>query len=162
MTTAAEMMKRLNPDHLQEPRTLAEVQAEVAAVQDVTAVLPVDNKKQRMRDPSGRYTFALDFTGKNGQRYTGSFTSIIPSGKVRQSIAVLRAQLGGGMPVASLDPVDRERFFVLAHLTFMLSPEKLPKWAESLEGILDTDVLYALWKEVEAHEATFFGPPESA
>lgn len=156
MTSPADVMQKLGYAPLVAPPvTTEEAQRQVLSTVEAKPD-PAAEKKLRMREE--RYTFDFNFKAKNGKVYAGTFTSIIPSGKTRQAIAIMRAQLGGGMPVAALDPVDRERFFVLAHLTFMLSPAGLPKWAESLEAILDPDVLYALWEEVQAHEATFFGP----
>lgn len=149
------ILQRLTPSHLPQPATAEELQQQVAAVAEKAKATPEDEKRKKMREK--RFTFAFDFTGKNGKTYDGTFTSVVPDMKTRSNIGILRAQLAGGMPFASLDPVTSERFFVLAHLTFMLDATALPDWAKSLEALEDPDVIYALWSEVQAHEATFLG-----
>lgn len=148
------MQQRLTPTHLQ-PATVEDAKEAVEAVAAQAKVSPEDAKRKKMQEK--KYPFAFDFTATNGKKYEGSFTSVIPDMKTRGSIGIYRSQLAGGMPFSSIDPVTSERFFVLAHLTFMLESATLPEWAKNLEAIDDPEVLFALWSEVQAHETTFLG-----
>lgn len=112
-----------------------------------------------------RYTFAfpLPWTklpARAKELYKGTFTSIIPTLKVKQDIGVTRATLGGGIPFEALDPTTRELNLMAAHLFHRLDRSNLvtfPEWAKNLQAIKNTDVLYELYMEVASHEAIFWG-----
>lgn len=139
-------------------KSITELRKEAEESTEARREPPIDPKREARK--SLRYTFDFDFVGKNGKRWEGRFTSVIPTIRTRQMIGALRAQMAGGLPPTALDDDTASINFVIAHLTFMLDEKEsgFPAWAKDLRAIEDPDVLYALWNtEVQPHEATFLG-----
>lgn len=145
----------LEPTHLiPDDRSTEQIkEAAQKAVDAVPGAAEDEAKKALMRERV--YTFRLDYKSHDGRVWQGAFTNKIPDVKTRSAIGVMRAQLGGGMPVSSLDEMTQEINAMVAHLTFSLT--SAPEWAKDLRALDNTDVLYYLYAEVMAHEATFLG-----
>jgi len=152
MTEMDDRLKKLEMTHL----PMSDLKAQVASSMDEKP--PEDPK--RLARLNARYTFRFDFTAKNGKRWEGTFTSVIPTIKTRQMIGVLRSQMGGGAPIGSLDNYVDNLNYAVAHLTFMLdeTAPDFPEWANDLRNLDDPSVVFALWNtEVQPHEAMFLG-----
>ena len=120
------------------------------------AVTPPAKPDIDARKCEERYTFPFRYVGRGGKDVReGTLTNTILSLKQRRQLAVLRAQLAGGMPVASIDAFTAELNLITAHLQLSLEAP-LPAWLD-FDNIKDVNLLYALWKEVDSHESTFFG-----
>ena len=148
----ADLSAALDPKHLLPAETEEELRGSVIKKMEAPPQAE-DVKKSAMKERG--YTFSFSFTGAGGRVYAGTFTNRVPDVRTRMQIGVLRAQLGGGMPVESLDGLTRELNQIVAHLTFSL--ETRPSWANELRNLEETEVLYKLYEEVMAHEATFLG-----
>jgi len=116
-----------------------------------------DKKKSRIDDPRSlpEYPFTFEYRDANNRLWAGEFISKIPTIQDRQRIGILRAQLSGGLPSNSLDPLTSELNLMIAELTFRL--KKRPQWAENLRTILDFGLVQSLYAEVASHEAFFLG-----
>lgn len=155
MANQNQLDKLSNPAHL----ALSDTdQLKAAAEKAVTpeAKPTVDPDDPKLRDT---YPFDFDWTDPRGRRWMGKFTNKILSIAQQQAAAVLRAQLGGGMSVVSLDVEAREVNLMIAHMEFSLIDR--PDWAKDLRSLKDKRLLYRLYEEVAAHEGTFFGHDES-
>lgn len=116
-----------------------------------------EDTKNRLDHPKAQpeYAFKFHYKDANGKDWAGDFVSKIPTIQDRQRIGILRAQLSGGLPNNSLDPLTSELNLMIAELTFRL--KKRPKWADNLRTILDFGLVQSLYAEVASHEAYFLG-----
>jgi len=147
----------INPEEAETDEELKTLIADPVAEKESDEV----KKKTRMDDPRAlpEYTFEFKYKDGSGKDWSGEFVSKIPTIQDRQGIGILRAQLSGGLPSNSLDPLTSELNLIIAELTFRL--KERPKWAENLRAILDFGLVQALYEEVASHEAFFFGWSEA-
>jgi len=103
------------------------------------------------------YEFDLDYTDVRGVRWTGHFVNHILTIKEKRLVKVIKARLGGGVPVSSLDADVWEMNEMIAHLQVSLdvNAEGFPHWAKDLENLEDEAIVFELFKEVDGHEARF-------
>jgi hypothetical protein len=148
-----------NPiEKLSNPTHLAMTDTEQLREAAEKAAIPAPAPKADPDDPKLRdvYPFDFDWTDSRGRRWAGSFTNKILTIAQRGAAGLMRAQLAGGLPMASLDEMTREINLMIAHMEFSLGTER-PDWAKDLRSLKDTRILYRLYEEVASHEATFFG-----
>ena len=128
-----------------------------ALIADPVPEKKTDEIKNRLDDPRAQpeYSFKFKYKDANGKDWAGDFVSKIPTIQDRQRIGILRAQLSGGLPNNSLDPLTSELNLMIAELTFRL--KQRPKWADNLRTILDFGLVQTLYAEVASHEAYFLG-----
>lgn len=156
---------RLNPSHIDPPDLEApELPSDDELRESVVkGTLEREDKgpekgvKRRSDDRRSHreFTFSLNFMDETGKAWLGEFTTKILSIHDRQRSGILRAQLGGGLPLESFDAVTAELNMIMAHLTFSLTQR--PPWAESLRTLDDPSILQAIYAEVASHEAFFLG-----
>jgi hypothetical protein len=141
--TQAELEKRMKTTIPETPDLRAEVEERLAG-------------KPKQDDKSKReFTFQFRHEAPNGKIWEGTFTNHVLSLRERQMVGIMRARLGGGMPVESLDPLTAEINLMLAHLEYSLTDK--PDWAKDLSKVEDLGMVQALYAEVATHEATFLG-----
>lgn len=135
---------------------------EAPALAEAARTKAAEEKRLEQLRSSERYTFTFPRPGTKlperlHAQYAGTFTSVIPTGRVLNAIGVTRANLGNGLPYDTLDPWTREFNLVLAHLHHRLdrTVPDFPEWAKDLQAIRHTEVLFELYAEVALHEATF-------
>jgi len=160
--TPEEMKSKMEPTADQELSTDAELRDSVTQeVTDKGEATPEKLAKDRANDPKAakEYTFPFKFVDASGKDWSGDFTTKILSIHDRQRVGILRAQLGGGLPVESLDALTVELNLMIAHLTFSLTAR--PDWAKSLRDLSVFPVVQSLYAEVASHEAFFLGWPEN-
>lgn len=152
---ADSIAERLVPSHLLMGTTEELKQQAEAAV----APKPSTEEEKKLRQRSRRYTFDFSHKARNGDEFKGVFTSVIPDIRTKGMIGVMRAQLSGGVAFNALDPLTNELNFMVATMTFCLDSQdpNFPLWAKDLRSLVDVSVVYALFEEVSAHEATFLG-----
>ena len=164
MTMNSEVESRLNPVHIKPPDledeelpTDEELKKQTEKAASEIEDSPEKEKKSRADDPRSHreFTFSINYIDANGKAWIGDFTTKILSIHERQKVGILRSQLGGGMPVESLDAMTVELNLMIAHLTFSLTAR--PKWAETLRNLEDFAVVQAIYTEVASHEAYFLG-----
>jgi len=110
--------------------------------------------------PDGRtnkvHTFHFRYVSAgSGKVWDGPFTNHVLTLRERQLVGIMRARLGGGLPVEALDPLTAEINLMLAHLEVSL--DNRPDWAKNLAQMEDLGLVQSLYAEVAAHEATFLG-----
>lgn len=102
------------------------------------------------------YTFDFSYTDARGKTWAGKFTNRILTIRQRRQVKVMKAQLSGGLSVASLDADVWEMNEMIAHLSVSLA-KPVPEWARDLEALFDEQIVIKLYEEVALHEATFHG-----
>ena len=121
-------------------------------------------EKQRVQDmQSEEYTFDFKWEAPNGQPFEGRFTNHIVNNNMRNQISTVSAQLRGGMPYGSLNPMTSDFQDRLAHITISMPIKDRPKWAQGTGGFGDLlwdEIVYKLHGEAALHEATFRGRGE--
>lgn len=105
------------------------------------------------------YAFAFKWKDGRGKTWEGPFVNEILTIAKQQAVGVLRAKLGDGLPISSLDPFTNEINLMISHMTFSLKEK--PDWAKDLRALHDVSLIQAIYEEVASHEATFFGSTES-
>lgn len=152
--TEAELAKKFSPTHItdQIPENTEDLKKEVEG--------SVSTKKEEpspTEDPKSQkeYTFKFDWTNPVGKRYQGEFTNKILTIADKQNVGIMRARLGGGMPVESLDGLTIEINLMVSHMTFSLI--KTPTWADDLRALIEHELIQEIYMEVASHEATFSG-----
>lgn len=152
-----EIMERFNPTHLKEemPQTLEDMKNLLR--EEKTA----SEEKQRLEDPKTKkqYTFQIDWKDGQGHRWKGEFTNKILSIRDRQLVGIMRARLANSLPAESLDMMTQEINLIVSHLAFSLVEK--PEWAEDLMALDHVELLQEIYMEVMAHEAGFFGRPNT-
>lgn len=151
MTASTLDPSRLTPQHLAEEPEPSMADHLAAVEKAVTPPAPATPAKGRS------HTFPFRFVGGSGKVWEGTFTNRVPDMATRQKIGVLRARLNGGMSLDSLDAFTAELSMMVSHMSLTLAQEGRPEWAVDLLKVEDPEVLYRLWEEVAAHEATFLG-----
>jgi len=116
-----------------------------------------ERKLERLADPrlGEEYSFEVKWTDPRGKVWKGDFTNQILSFTQISQVGALRARLGGGMPVESVDDFTANHNEKVAHLTISLV--KRPKWAADLGELKYEDLLDQIYVEVARHEAIFSG-----
>lgn len=142
---------RLTPQHLAEEPEPSMADHLAAVEKAVAPPAPTAPPKERS------HTFPFRYVGGNGRVWEGTFCNRVPDMATRQKIGVLRARLNGGMSLDSLDAFTAELSMMVSHMSLTLVQEGRPEWAADLLKVEDPEVLYRLWEEVAAHEATFLG-----
>lgn len=106
---------------------------------------------------SEEYTFEVEIISGDGRKWHGQFTNRILTLQQSIRVGMLRSQLVGGFPYASLDPETLELTEKMAHLQISLIDS--PKWWRlSGQGALKNPrILNAVYQEVAAHERYFRG-----
>jgi len=163
--TPKEIETRLEPIHIKKPDLEEDTLPSDKDLRDAVAKdaeEQVDGstektEQSRSSDPRSKTSFTFQFQkfDSNGNAWLGSFTTKILSIDERQKAGILRSQLGGGMPIESLDSLTNELNMIISHMTFSFT--ETPKWAESLRTISDFSIVQDLYKEVASHEAFFLG-----
>lgn len=105
------------------------------------------------------YKFNFKWTDGRGKVWEGFFVNEILSIAKQQAVGVLRAKLGDGLPVSSIDAFTNEINLMVAHMSISL--KDYPDWAKDLRALKDASLLQAIYEEVASHEATFFGSTEA-
>lgn len=156
MSKEEELAKRFAPEHITAnlPTDLDVAKKEIQEVATPKKPDPVVTPKTNLRS-NREYPFWIDWTSPSGKNYQGEFVNRVLSLGDKASAGVLRAKLGGGMPVSSLDDMTIEVNLIIAHLTFSLI--KKPDWAADLRSLDELALLQVIYEEVASHEATFFG-----
>jgi hypothetical protein len=129
---------------------------ELKSAAQLAAEIKGDGEKQpETPDPKDakEYSFELAWTDPRGHTWTGSFTNRILNIGERRKAKIFKAQLGGNVSVEALDVDAWQLNGILAHVAFSLI--RKPEWAKDLEKIEELGVVYAIWKEVDSHEARF-------
>lgn len=155
------MPTMFTPDQFKQPALVPDgprTEAEFRSAEPASAVAVAPEADPRNEKS---YTFAFRYTDQRNRVIVGTFTNKILSMYERSRVAVMSAQLGGGLPASALEPVAAERNYVLAFMTFSLDPKR-PDWAKDLLQIDDENLLYALWKEVCSHEQFYFRGSEES
>jgi hypothetical protein len=128
-------------------------------------VVPVEVPEIDPRD-SVEYKFEFSYADMRGKLWAGKFTNRILTVGQKRAVKLLKARLAGGVSVVALDADVWELNEILAHMAYSLDAKVpgFPDWAKNLEGLYDEGIIYALWKEVDGHEARFRrrGPPGQA
>lgn len=102
-------------------------------------------------------TFPFRWTSPRGEVFEGTFTNrILTLGELSRAATTV-AQLNGGLPYEAMPPIHRDLNDRLGHLMVSLDIEERPEWGRNLLGIRHPDIIYALYRVVETHEATFRG-----
>lgn len=117
-----------------------------------TAVAP-DPRLQR------EYVFPFRFETKT-RVLEGTFTNRILTVRDRMRSGILAGELLGGVRFETLPPTAQQLAVMVAWMTFSLQKEGRPDWAKDLAQIDDDLLIYALYGEVWAHQATFLGRPD--
>ena len=99
--------------------------------------------------------FTLDYTDGRGYHWTGAFTNQILTIGQRATVGLTRSRMSGGVPLDTIDDATLTMLEMQAHLAVSLMDA--PEWAANLSKIRDLGVLGAIYTEVAAHEATFWG-----
>jgi hypothetical protein len=131
-----------------------------AAVKAIEPPTPEKKKEEAAKlDPRTKtvYPFSFEWIDKNGKMWRGKFQNTRLTIRQQQAMGVVQAQLGGGVPYDSLDPMTREINLMIAHMAFSLDPEIRPDWAKELRDLDSVSLLQALYQEVALHEAIFHG-----
>jgi len=133
---------------------------EIKATLEGTAEETPEQRYERLEsDPKMKveYKFEFDYTDKRGKRWHGEFTNRILSYRMKSRVGAIRAQMGGGMPMESLDLATLDVNEKIAHLTISLVSR--PPWAagDKLSELYDPEILDRIYAEVAAHEARFHG-----
>jgi len=154
--TSENLKERLQPDHLI-PETAAELREEVEKATQAEEKVPGPDSK----DPKLQKVWPFDFQYRDtrGKLWVGKFVNHILDIRERSHVGIMRAKLGGGVPLESLDYMTAELNLMIAHLSYSL--DESADWAKDLMALNDVDLLAALYEEVAAHEATFRGRPSS-
>ena len=125
---------------------------------------PEDDDVEEKRDEAGGveekrkardYTFDFSFVDAAEKKWAGRFTDRIPDIGTKQKIAFAQSRMNGNLPWANVDPDIRALNYVLAYMLYSLVEK--PKWADDLVSQLDEDLVFTLWREVEAHAVIFRG-----
>jgi len=90
----------------------------------------------------------------SGKRFVGTFTSQVPSLRGQDEIALLAAQLAGGVAYQAIAPAARYRMQMFAAFTVMLL--KRPDWFSQPAEFLEEDVPLAVYDRMTEHIQTFF------
>jgi hypothetical protein len=130
-----------------ELRPASEVAAELQGKSEAEPIADEDPKAQL------EYTFPLEYKDPRGKLWTGEFRNRILSIRQKQQVKVLKARIGGGLPVEALDADVWTLNEAIAHMTFSLV--KRPDWAKNLDELYDEQIVYKLYEEVASHEARF-------
>lgn len=149
------MKKNLEMPHLQELKEEVDTTVSVSAAVTVEPATPKTNLKTNLE-----YEFEFDWEDKRGQHWTGTFCNKILTIGERQSMGILRARLGGGVAMDSLDPLTQELNLMVSHMTYSL--KESPEWAKDLNKLTDISLVQAIYEEVIDHEATFLGYKKAA
>lgn len=155
------------PPHLKEAME-ADDDAKERVEEEAKKEAPDDEKKELTEVQRAmmqkEYNFEFSYKDAHGKVWTGTFTNTVTSIKMQRLIGRYRAELNLGTPFTMLDPVTSELNMILAHLGFSLKVDANPEghWAHDLEALEDFNVLYKLYEEVMAHEATFLGRAKTA
>lgn len=155
--TSAARIPDLTPTHLL-PGTEEDAREKAAAAQAPKE--PPDARKKAMRERE--YTWRFTHVDSHGRTYEGQFKNKILNVRDTMTRGIQIATLGGGIPYETLDSWTAEMNTMVAHLMVSLDPGTRPDWAKDLLAISDDRIIRALYKEVEAHEATFRGPDLAA
>lgn len=101
------------------------------------------------------WIFQFEYEDQKKAKKTGTFTNKILNLADRTKVDVFAAQLGGGLPFNSLDPISAERNRALAWLSLSLAEDR-PSWAKNLFEIEDEALLFSLWEKIQSHERFYF------
>jgi hypothetical protein len=106
---------------------------------------------------SVEYTFDFNYADVRGKLWAGKFTNRILTISQRRAVKILKAKLGAQVSVAALDVAVWEMNEIISHLAYSLDTKAkgFPEWAKNLDALHDEAVVWALWKEVDGHEARF-------
>jgi len=89
-----------------------------------------------------------------GKECEGSFRSRMPTLRERSGMALVKAGLTGGLPWASFDAQDQNRFSMLA--AFSVCLVEVPLWFEDPEDFMTDDVPTAVYTGLSRHFREFF------
>lgn len=102
-----------------------------------------------------KWKFDLHHVDRRGAIWSGAFQCHVLTIEDRGRIGLIRARLLGGLSAAVVDAETLDLYEMIAHLTVALDVS--PPWAKNIMSIRDVQVLSAIYKEVAAHEANFWG-----
>lgn len=149
--TKQELEARLTPRHLDPEEIKKEIAETARATDPIPPMPPVKGGGKLERE----YTWQFSWKDGRGRVWSGQFGNKVLSVRDRQMVGILRARLGAGVPVESLDGMTTEINLMIAHLTYSLTER--PAWAKDLAALEDVRVLQEIYMEVADHEATFLG-----
>lgn len=87
--------------------------------------------------------------------YTGDFTIKKLTLGAMSKKGVIKASLSAGQPVDMQTEFLHEQ---MAHVRVAVTKHENADWFDKLDGLCDADILFALYKEVTAFEASFRAP----
>lgn len=155
MSSAAELGKRLAPDHLPDTAQLKDEAQKALKPTDEDKeakerAAVVDNPKSK-----DRYTFEIDYKDGRGKQWKGEFETKILTVGEREISGLIQARKKVNSNIESFSALTIELHLMLAHLQCSLT--KRPKWAENLEELYDFSIIQEIYEEVASHEAFFLG-----
>lgn len=124
-----------------------------------------EDEQEPEEDPRDQpvYTFQFSYRERKGKGVlrVGTFVNHILTIEDMQKVGIYEAQLCNGLPRSSFSEEVLNLNMMIAHMSMSLKDR--PEWAKQLSKVNDLGLLYALWQEVNGHEATFRGSePDSA
>jgi hypothetical protein len=114
-----------------------------------------------LNDSSGRagvpksHKFDLNFVDRRGYAWQGAFKCHIPNGREKVQIGLVRSRLANHTPPDALDMSTLALLEMVSYLTVCL--DEKPGWAKDLLELHDSLVVQAIYEEVSAHAARFWG-----
>lgn len=151
--TAAEIVKRLTPDHL-EDATVDSLKAEVEKATEPET--PEEKAKDPSKDPRARnpYAFRFSWTDSRGKKWEGHFITHYPTPLDLLRAGTMQSRLLGGAPKESLDALTDEIAFIVARLSFCL--DERPEWFKDPLSMIDgVPLLQEVYKGVLDFEQFF-------
>ncbi len=144
-------------DHL---TGLGEETETTVAVKPAAPVLSPEEQKKNAQEQR-IWTFQFQPLTKDKKPHpdyaAGTFVATIPSIRTRRAIGIDRAALNMGIPTEALDTDTNDMHLMLSTFGNVLDVTQNPEshWSRNFEDVLEGDVLYQLFAEVDQHAATF-------